>query len=411
MRNTADIAGSSLVPAVRYRYALTAIEWLCAAFGFHKHRVVTAEDGQFLHAHLTLGNAMVTVLPIRDFGLDLHMKQPDEIGGAETQTCYIHVSDIVAHHGKAKAAGAEIVLELRDDLHGGQGYSCRDHEGHIWSFGTYDPWEGAPPPAPMSAVSDAPPVTPGSMSRAGVNRLLVLAAVLVCITAAAAAGWMLQSNGTDPGLKREVLAARQTAADAAARVSALDAALARERGAKADAESIVRGVEEQLSREHAAKARAEQIARDAGRELLAERNARVLIDQRMAALSQQLDDERRAKEAVERDVAGTLARLGKEQAAKEAALSVSAAKAKELSQERESRQRAERSAKDALEQLARERRAREDAEEALRKLVEMTSQKGAPPSSRRTSSPASRPPEPAAKAAPPQSSPMPRVIP
>ena len=154
-----DIAGSSLVPAVRYRNALAAIEWLCTAFGFHKHLVVSDENGRFLHAHLTFGNAMVTVLPIHDFGLDLHMKQPDEVGGAETQTCYIHVADAVAHHDRAKTEGAEIVLELRKDLHGGRGYSCRDPEGHIWSFGTYDPWEGAAPPAAVR-TRDVPAATP-----------------------------------------------------------------------------------------------------------------------------------------------------------------------------------------------------------------------------------------------------------
>ena len=28
----------------------------------------------------------------------------------------------------------------RSDGEGGRVYTCRDPEGHIWSFGTYDPW-------------------------------------------------------------------------------------------------------------------------------------------------------------------------------------------------------------------------------------------------------------------------------
>ena len=69
------------------------------------------------------------------------MKQPDEIGGAETQTSYVIVSDADAVVERAKAAKAEIVLDIRDEDYGGRGFTCRDLEGHLWTFGTYDPWE------------------------------------------------------------------------------------------------------------------------------------------------------------------------------------------------------------------------------------------------------------------------------
>jgi len=42
---------------------------------------------------------------------------------------------------RAKAAGAEIVMDIKDEDYGGRGFWCRDPEGHLWSFGTYDPWE------------------------------------------------------------------------------------------------------------------------------------------------------------------------------------------------------------------------------------------------------------------------------
>ena len=38
---------------------------------------------------------------------------------------------------------AEIVMEIEDAGHGGRGYSCRDPEGHLWNFGSYDPWAAA----------------------------------------------------------------------------------------------------------------------------------------------------------------------------------------------------------------------------------------------------------------------------
>ena len=38
-------------------------------------------------------------------------------------------------------AGAQIVLDIKDEDYGGRGFTCRDPEGHIWSIGTYDPDE------------------------------------------------------------------------------------------------------------------------------------------------------------------------------------------------------------------------------------------------------------------------------
>jgi uncharacterized glyoxalase superfamily protein PhnB len=31
-------------------------------------------------------------------------------------------------------------MDIKDEDYGGRGYSCRDLEGHLWNFGTYDPW-------------------------------------------------------------------------------------------------------------------------------------------------------------------------------------------------------------------------------------------------------------------------------
>ena len=66
--------------------------------------------------------------------------QPDEIDGRVTGGIYMIVADCAAHYARAKAEGAEIVDELSTKDYGGSGYSCRDPEGHLWSFGDYDPW-------------------------------------------------------------------------------------------------------------------------------------------------------------------------------------------------------------------------------------------------------------------------------
>jgi hypothetical protein len=81
------------VPALRYRDLNAAVDWLCKAFGFEKRSVVTAGDGSVLYTLLTFRNAMLMLLPVRESALDGLMKQPDEIGGAETQSSYFVVDD------------------------------------------------------------------------------------------------------------------------------------------------------------------------------------------------------------------------------------------------------------------------------------------------------------------------------
>jgi uncharacterized glyoxalase superfamily protein PhnB len=33
-----------------------------------------------------------------------------------------------------------VVYAIPDEPYGGCGYSCLDPEGHLWNFGTYNPW-------------------------------------------------------------------------------------------------------------------------------------------------------------------------------------------------------------------------------------------------------------------------------
>ena len=50
------------------------------------------------------------------------------------------VNDADAIYDRAKKAGAEILVDIKTESYGGRGFTCRDLEGHIWNFGTYDPW-------------------------------------------------------------------------------------------------------------------------------------------------------------------------------------------------------------------------------------------------------------------------------
>jgi uncharacterized glyoxalase superfamily protein PhnB len=142
MPTLAKSTKATVIPALRYRNAPAAIEWLCSAFGFEKHAVYPNADGTIAHAQLSFGNGMIMLGSVsgKDSEWGRLIRQPDELDGVETQSAYLVVSDADAVYAKAKAAGAEIVLDIKDEDYGGRGFTCRDLEGHIWNFGTYDPW-------------------------------------------------------------------------------------------------------------------------------------------------------------------------------------------------------------------------------------------------------------------------------
>ena len=128
---------------MRYRNAPAAIEWLCKAFGFEKKMVVPGPNETIAHAELTCGHGMMMLGSVAKDNLPYLMKQPDEIGGAQTATVYVVVPDVDAVYARAKAAGAEMIVDLETKEYGGKAFTCRDVDGHIWSFGSYDPWEEA----------------------------------------------------------------------------------------------------------------------------------------------------------------------------------------------------------------------------------------------------------------------------
>ena len=141
MSDAARDTTATIIPTLRYRDAPAAVDWLSRAFGFEPRLVVPDGEGGIAHAQLVFGNGMVMLGSARDddFGrLQAPLADP---AGPVSQSPYVIVADVDAHHDRAAAAGAEIVSPPADQDYGGRLYSCRDPEGNLWHFGSYDPWE------------------------------------------------------------------------------------------------------------------------------------------------------------------------------------------------------------------------------------------------------------------------------
>jgi len=134
---------ATIIPSLRYRNAPAVIEWLCRVFGLQKNLVVPDDSGGVAHAQLSSGDGMMMLGSVRDNEWGRFIKQPDEIDGAATQSVYLVVPDADLIYERAKNAGAEILIPVRDEEYGERSFSCRDLEGHLWTIGTYDPWKSA----------------------------------------------------------------------------------------------------------------------------------------------------------------------------------------------------------------------------------------------------------------------------
>ena len=138
MTTTAAFEKTRIFPVLRCRDPRAMIDWLERAFGFERLAVHEDGAGGIAHAELAFGSGLVMLGSVRDddFG---RLFAPPGTGSAITQTIYLAIDNVDAHHDVAVAAGAKIVMPPTDQDYGSRDYICRDPEGNVWCFGTYWP--------------------------------------------------------------------------------------------------------------------------------------------------------------------------------------------------------------------------------------------------------------------------------
>ncbi len=125
--------GKTVWPGLVYDDAHAAIRFLVEAFGFERRLLVPGvEEGDVAHAELVWPEGGGVMLGSANRLESLVSQRPT--GAAAT---YVVTDEPDALFERAIAAGAELVQRLRDEDYGSRGFSVRDPEGNIWSFGTY----------------------------------------------------------------------------------------------------------------------------------------------------------------------------------------------------------------------------------------------------------------------------------
>ena len=98
--------------------------------------VVAGPGGTIAHAELRLGRGVLMLGSVKD---DPYGTSPRRLGGVSHSLYVGGIEQVDAHCERARTAGAEIVREPADTDYGSRDYSCRDLEGHVWTFGRYLP--------------------------------------------------------------------------------------------------------------------------------------------------------------------------------------------------------------------------------------------------------------------------------
>jgi uncharacterized glyoxalase superfamily protein PhnB len=127
-------------PVLNYTDAPAAIRFLVEAFGFEENAIVSGDDEGFIvHAELLWPPGGGVMLGSASRDGNVFAERP-----TGTASLYAVTDEPDKLFARATAAGAEVVQGLRDEDYSSTGFTVRDPEGNLWSFGTY---RGEPRPA------------------------------------------------------------------------------------------------------------------------------------------------------------------------------------------------------------------------------------------------------------------------
>jgi uncharacterized glyoxalase superfamily protein PhnB len=120
-------------PSLVYADARGAIRFLVDTFGFEQRIVVPEGDGPVVHSELRWPEGGGVMISSADRGGDdAFSTRP-----AGTGSCYVVTDRPDELYARALEARVEVVREIYDADYGSRGFSIRDSEGNLWSFGTY----------------------------------------------------------------------------------------------------------------------------------------------------------------------------------------------------------------------------------------------------------------------------------
>jgi uncharacterized glyoxalase superfamily protein PhnB len=121
-------------PCLTYRDGRAAIEFLSKAFGFEEKAAYAREDDPSVIEHAEMRWPLGGGIMFGSAGRDDSPFSQRVIGN---DAVYVVCDNPDELFERAIGAGAQLVRGLRDEDYGSRGFTVRDPEGNLWSFGTY----------------------------------------------------------------------------------------------------------------------------------------------------------------------------------------------------------------------------------------------------------------------------------
>lgn len=134
MTNEATTNPTMVWPILSFGDARKAMAFLTEAFGFESRAVHAREDDPGVVEHGEMRWPLGGGIMFGSAGKDDSPFGQRPPGG---DSVYVVCDEPNALFARATAAGAEVVRGLVDEDYGSRGFTVRDPEGNLWSFGTY----------------------------------------------------------------------------------------------------------------------------------------------------------------------------------------------------------------------------------------------------------------------------------
>ena len=134
MSNVRPIPGGVpiVMPMLVCRDAATEVEFCKTTFEAVEMVRRSGPDGTVVHAALTISGAMV-MIEAEWPSLGSRAPQAD---GSSPVVIYVYVEDVDAVVGRAVAAGAKILLPVKNQFWGDRTGRIIDPSGHVWTIST-----------------------------------------------------------------------------------------------------------------------------------------------------------------------------------------------------------------------------------------------------------------------------------
>jgi uncharacterized glyoxalase superfamily protein PhnB len=123
--------------SVHYQNPKAALEWLERAFGFETTMAIDGppDAPEMCHYEMSAGGNGRIMIGAQ---WEETAKSPKSVGGANTQRVHVLLDgDLDGHCQRARAAGATIIAEPKDEFYGDRIYRAADLEGHRWTFAVH----------------------------------------------------------------------------------------------------------------------------------------------------------------------------------------------------------------------------------------------------------------------------------